>query len=413
MARQKWLSCALVVTIAVITFGGLPIAQAAQPVKIGVPIELSGDFGVYGEAMKQGTELALKEINDAGGILGRPVQAVYADIESKVQPTIDKVTALIQRDNVDVLIGIISSASRDAVVPVVFREKKILIYPTTYEGGVAAKFKDTGAHYVFTTGPVSEQYIKPFIPWLIKNKGKSFYMLGMDYIYGQGSVENAKKYVADAGGTVVGSELIPLGTTDFSAVLNRVVAAKPDVLFAVEAGDDLLYLVKQYNEFDLRSKNIFFATSELDESYMKAMGADNVKGIACSYPYFMVVETPENQKFLEEMRTAYGQDVLVSLATESQYYSVKLFAQAAQKAGSLDTEALISALETVSITAPEGKVSIRKEDHQAIVNDVIAVIEPDVNQPYAKWFKIQQRLESIEPELQGMLYSSAPAAGTK
>src|SRR5262249_33306933 len=163
-------------------------------------------------------------------------------------PAIDKVKQLVEGDNVDVVIGIISSASRDAVIPTIFRAKKVFIYPTTYEGGVAKNFSGKGAKYVFTTGPVSEQYIQPFIPWIIKNQGKSFYLLGMDYIYGTGSVANAKQYIADAGGTVAGEEFVPLGTTDFAPILNRVLAAKPDVIFAVEAGDDLVYLLKQYKE---------------------------------------------------------------------------------------------------------------------------------------------------------------------
>ena len=415
MYTKSWLKyVVLVLLIGILTFSttGFNNKEEVEPIKIGVPIPLSGDFAVYGDYQRQGTELALQEINAAGGILGRPVEAIYADTESAVQPTIDKVTSLIQRDNVDVLIGIISSAGRDAVVPVLFREKKILLYPTTYEGGVAAKFKDKGARYVFTTGPVSEQYIGPFFPWMADNWGKSFYLLGMDYIYGIGSLEHANKYIADLEGTVVGEELIPLGTSDFSAVLNRVVAAKPDVVFAVVAGDDLIYLIKQFNEFGLRDKGIHFGTSELDESYMQALGADNVTGLACSYPYFMVVDTPENEAFLAALRDMYGEDTLASLATESQYYSVKMFAKAAEQAGSLETEALISALENVSIDAPEGPVSVRKMDHQGIVNDIIAVVEPDASLPYHEWFKIQERHEGIEPELQGELYPMPEASET-
>lgn len=407
MRKKSWLTyVSVLVLVSIVAFAtaGLSNRQEEKPIKIGVPIPLSGDFAVYGEYQRQGTELALKEINDAGGILGRPVEVVYADTESQVQPAIDKVTSLIQRDNVDVLIGIISSASRDAVVPVVFREKKVLIYPTTYEGGVAAKFKDKGARYVFTTGPVSEQYIKPFIPWLMENWGDSFYLIGMDYIYGEGSIANAKQYIAELEGEVVGEELIPLGTTDFSAVLNRVVAAKPDVLFAVIAGDDLLYLIKQFDEFGLRDKGIQFATSELDESYVQASGPEVTEGIACSYPYFMVVDTPENEAFLAGLREMYGEDTLASLATESQYYSVKLFAKAAEQAGSVETEALITALEGLSIDAPEGPVTVRKMDHQAIVNDIICVVKPDPDLPVYEWFEIQERHVAIEPSLQGELY---------
>lgn len=395
----------LVFGVAAVGLAGCSGAPKKHGVKIGIPIPLSGSFGVYGEAMKQGTELAIKEINDAGGLLGNPVEVVYEDTqEDTVQPAIDKVKSLIEKDKVDALVGIISSASRDAVIPTIYRSKKVFIYPTTYEGGVAAKFQDRGAQYVFTTGPVSEQYIKPFIPWLVQNKGTSFYLLGMDYIYGRGSIANAKEYIAEAGGTVVGEEYPPFGTTDFSAILNRVAAAKPEVVFAVIAGDDLIYLAKQFHEFGLDRQGIAFATSELDESYMQALGPDVAAGISCSYPYFMGVQTPENTEFLAKMRAAYGDDVLVSLATESQYYSIWLYANAVKQAGTTDTDAVVKALETATFKAPEGAITIRKADHQAIVNDVIAEIVPDASKPYWQWFKIVQRLEAIEPSLQGDIY---------
>lgn len=382
---------------------GMPCeaAAAAEPIKVGVPIPLSGVFGVYGEQMKQATELAIGEINQAGGVLGRQLEPVYADEESEVQPAIDKVKQLIQSDNVDVLIGIISSASRDAVIPTVFRSKKIFIYPTTYEGGVAKKFSGKGAKYVFTTGPVSEQYIKPFIPWIINNRGKSFYLLGMDYIYGTGSIANAKQYIAEAGGTVVGEEFVPLGTTDFAQILNRVQAAKPEVVFAVIAGDDLIYLLKQYKEFGLKEKGIAFTTSELDESYMTSIGADAVDGVACSLPYFMGIDTPENEKFIAAMRAKFGKDLLVSLAAESMYYSIYLFKAGAERAGSVETEALIKGLEGAEFQAPEGKIRIRAEDHQAIVNDAICEVKADPSVPPEQWVHIVERHESIEPSLQG------------
>ncbi len=388
---------------AVVAVSAVPPPASADegPVKIGVPIPLSGVFGVYGEQMRMATELAIEEINAAGGLLGREVEVVYADTESDVQPTIDKVKQLIHQDNVDVLIGIISSANRDAVVPTVFRAKKVLIYPTTYEGGVAEKFSGKGARYVFTTGPVSDQYIKPFIPWIMENRGRSFYLLGMDYIYGHGSIANAKQYINELGGEVVGEEYIPLGTTDFATVLNRILAEKPEVIFAVIAGDDLVFLAKQYHEFGLKDNGIAFTTSELDESYMTAIGAEAVDGMACSYPYFMGVDTPENKKFVAAMRAKFGEETLVSLAAESMYYSFHLFAKAAQRAGSVETEALIQGLEGVQVQAPEGTVWIRAEDHQGIVNDAICEVRADTSLPPEQWINIVERHESIMPQLQG------------
>ena len=117
-----------------------------------------------------------------------------------------------------------------------------------------------GPKYVFTTGPVSEQYIKPFIPWIIKNRGKSFYLLGMDYIYGTGSIANAKQYIAEAGGTVVGEEFVHAGNHGLRPDPQPRAGCQASGFFAVIAGDDLIYLLKQYKEFGLKEKGIAATT---------------------------------------------------------------------------------------------------------------------------------------------------------
>ena len=101
------------------------------------------------------------------------------------------------------------------------------------------------------------------------------------------------------------------------------------------------------------------------------------------------------------MRAEFGEDYVPGLAAESMYYSVKLFAEAAKKAGSIETDALIAALEETSIDTPQGQVSIRKEDHQAIMGDAIAIVEPDPNAPPHEWVKVQETFDQIEPTVQG------------
>jgi ABC-type branched-subunit amino acid transport system substrate-binding protein len=117
--------------------GGGEEEQSTEPIKIGAPVDLSGVFAVYGEQQRQAAELAVKEINEDGGINGRQVEIVFADAQSDIQPAVEQVTSLIEREQVDAIIGIVSSAARDAVIPRIARAEKVYIYPTTYEGGVA------------------------------------------------------------------------------------------------------------------------------------------------------------------------------------------------------------------------------------------------------------------------------------
>jgi urea transport system substrate-binding protein len=403
--------CGVATALAIVTIAGCggdggetagkDAAGGGGEIKIGIPTSLSGDFAVYGAQHKDATELAVAEINAAGGVLGRKLRPVYADDRSQPGPATEQVRSLLRREHVDALIGVISSAVRDAIIPTVARSKTVFLYPTTYEGGVARKFEGKGARYVFTTGPVSEQYIKPFVPHLVAEHGKRFYFLGADFIYGTESVKNAKKYLAEAGGEDVGTDFIPFGTSDFGTVLNKIEKAKPDVVFAVVSGPDLVFLLKQFRELGLAKKGIHFATTELDESYLGDLEANVVDGVSTSLPWYVSLENPENAKFLEAWFAAYGEDNVPGGAAVSQYYTVKLYAEAVKKAGSTDTDKVIAALEGLSIPTPQGPVTIRKEDHQALMGDLIANVQPSDSGPRYDWIKITDELPEIVPAVQG------------
>ncbi len=386
----------LVLGVAVLGLAGCR-AKETGTIKLGMPVPMNTP---YAESMRQGADLAVKEINESGGLLGRQVEAFYEDDQMDPNMAMDKVTSLIEKDKVDAIIGIISSACRDAVIPIVYRNQKVFIYPTTYEGGVAAKFKDTGAKYVFTTGPVPEQYLKPYVDWLVEAKGTSFYFIGMDHIWGRGSIAAARVFAEEAGCAVVGEEYVPEFGSDFSTALNRVAAAKPDVLYIVHSGDPLITLVKQFHEFGLDQKGITLAVL-LDETYMQAFTPEEVTGVCTSYPYFMNVQTAENEAFIAGMRASYGEDVVVSMTAESMYAAVMFYATAVKAADSVDTDKVVAALEGATIAAPEGSMTIRAADHQASGNCAIAVIEPDPAKPYADWFNIVVSLHGIEAPPQG------------
>ncbi len=385
-------------TIAALVAGSVLVgvsgcAKEEQPtIKIGMPVPMNTP---YAASMKQGADLAIKQINDGGGLLGRQVEAFYEDDQMDPTMAMDKVTSLIEKDQVDAIIGIVSSANRDAVIPIIYRNQKAFIYPTTYEGGVATKFKDTGAKYVFTTGPVPEQYLKPYVDWLAENKGKSFYFIGMDHVWGRGSIAGAKVFAEQAGCSVVGEEYVPEFGTDFSTALNRVAAAKPDVLYVVHSGDPLITMVKQFHEFGLADQGITLAVL-LDETYMQAFTPEEIDGVCTSYPYFMNVDTPANKVFVAAMKAAYGNDVVVSMMAEAMYDAVMFYGNAVTKAGSVDTDKVIAALEGATFDAPEGTMTIRQSDHQASGNCAVAVIEPDPAKPYADWFNIVVNVHGIE-----------------
>jgi urea transport system substrate-binding protein len=374
------------------------------PIKIGVPIPMSGAFAIFGEQMRQATELWLKEINDAGGLIGRPVEASYVDTQSEVQPTIDGVKDLIYNKNVDVLIGVVSSANRDAIVPTLYRTKTVLINPSSHEGMAPAKHAGQGARYLFLTGAIPEQWAKPYIEWIINNIGSKFYCIGMDYAWGRGSIANAKEFILELGATIVGEEYTPVGTTDFGAVLNRVLAAEPDVLYNVMAGADLIYIVKQFHEFGLKENGITFGPMYIDEGYFAALGPEALTGITGS-GYSMSLDTEENLMFLQGMREMYGDDIVVGSMTVAQYNALTFFEAAVERARSVETADLIRGLEGVGVSSLQGEQWLRAEDHVLIIDKAaVYVIEADPSVPWYEWMKLVAQPPSPVPALQGNVF---------
>jgi len=385
----------------------VPLLTSAQtaPIRIGCPIDLTGAFALFGEDMRRATELALKEINDAGGILGRRVEAVYVDTESEVQPTIDKVKDLVYNKKVDILIGTVSSACRDACVPILNDAKVILINGSSDEGGVAKRFQGIGARYLFLIGAVPEQYTKPYINWMIKNVGKRFYLIGMDYVWGRGEIASAKKFVLEQGGTVVGEEYTPVGTTDFAPVLNRVAAAKPDIFLNVMAGTDLIYLVKQFHEFGLKNMGITLSPMYIDESYFPAIEPAALKGIISS-GYTMSIDTATNRNYLDRLRQMYGPDVVPSSMGPQQYHAIQYYKAAVERVQSVATADVIRGLEGLGIQGVFGPEWIRAEDHVVITPYVwIFRIDADVALPSTQWMKIVDKMLAPVPALQGNVFA--------
>src|SRR5262245_56847033 len=152
-------------------------AADKEPIVVGSVLDETGGLNVYGKAMADATRLAIKSINDAGGVLGRPLKLVSYDAQSDNAKYTAYANQLSLKDKAVVIMGGITSASREAIRPVVARNKTLYFYNEQYEGGVCDK-------NVFLTGIVPSQQVAPTVDWAIKNIGKKFYVLAADYNYG-------------------------------------------------------------------------------------------------------------------------------------------------------------------------------------------------------------------------------------
>jgi urea transport system substrate-binding protein len=343
------------------------IAADKEPIVVGSVLDETGALNVYGKAMADATKLAVKSINDAGGVLGRPLKLVTYDAQSDNSKYTSYANQLALRDHASVIMGGITSASREAIRPVADRNKTLYFYNEQYEGGVCDK-------NVFLTGIVPSQQIPPLVDWAIKNGKKKFYVLAADYNYGHISTDWVKQYVTKAGGSVVGAEFIPLDVSEFGSVISKLQEAKPDVVLSLLVGGNHIAFYRQFASAGLSSRmQIVSATFGLGNEQV-VLGPKEASGIVVAFPYFQEDSSEGNMKFREAWTKAYGANYpYITDSAAAVWNGWHLWALAVDKAGSTDREKVIKALESgVSFDGPSGKVTVDGPTHHVVQNVHIA-----------------------------------------
>ena len=345
------------------TLGFPGLARAAKaPVKIGILTSLTGVHAIFGETMLHCAQYAQKEINDRGGIDGRKVEFAIEDDETDPKVGIEKARKLIKRDKVDVVVGSISSAMRNAVGTVTTKEKTVYVYPTYYEGG----YCHDG---VFVTGAIPNQQVERFVPWIMENVGKTFYIAGSDYIWPKETAKVVRSLVEKRGGSVLGEEYFPWNTADYSSLVNRVASAKPTVMYSLLIGSDSVTFLKQFHNFGLK-KTTRICTSGVAEKEAAGLGETGI-GLVSSQSYFMSIDTARNREFVDGFKRMFPNEKLVDSIAEGMYNGVQVAALAVAKAGSGEWKALTKAFPGLRFNAPQGDIWMAENRHAAL-NSIIA-----------------------------------------
>lgn len=372
--RLKTLSVAMLATGAMM-FG---MAQAADPIKIGIPVGLSGANSVVAPSVVQSAELAAEEINAAGGILGRKVVLEVADDGSGAAGAQKAFDALLFQKNVDVLITMETSAARNAGLPIVSRAKKPFLYTSFYEGRSCNK-------YLYVNAWVPDQQVAPVVDYFNKNyKAKTYFLIGSDYAYGRGMLKFTREYVQKTGGKVVGEEYLPMDGTDWTPILSKLKAAKPDALVTSTAGGaPNVTLTKQLRAAGI---TIPYGNLAVDEGTAKSMGTD-ADGIYISGSYFTGLDNPMNKKFLAAMEKKFGANLKTpNDLSVPQYEGVYAYKMAVEKAGSTDADKVIAALSEVVVDGPRGKIQMNKQRH-APLTIYLAQVQKDGSAKILETFK--------------------------
>ncbi|MFT3801446.1 MAG: urea ABC transporter substrate-binding protein [Burkholderiaceae bacterium] len=345
-------------------------AFAQETVKVGILHSLSGDLALAEASVVDADKMAIDEINAAGGVLGRRIVPVVEDGASDWPTFAEKARKLISADKCAAVFGCYTSASRKAVLPVFEQLKGLLYYPTYYEG------QEESPNILYIAAEATQQ-TGAAVEWLMKNGGKSVYLIGSDYIWPRVTNKIARPTVTRLGGKVVGEEYVPLGGTSFGSIINKIKALKPDIVLSTVVGGSNVAFFKQMKSAGIDPGKTTIMALALTEEEVSGVGAENVTGVHACMGYFQSLDNPANRKFVAAFKAKYGPKRVTADVLECAYTSVYLWKAAVEKAGGFDVEKVVAASAGLEFESPEGLVRIHEKNHHLYKRARIGVFQPD------------------------------------
>jgi PAS domain S-box-containing protein len=343
-------------------------------IKLGLMPPLTGLVGIYGTEIARAGLIACQEVNQDGGVLGRPLELMIEDDGSLPESAVTAAENLVIRDQCSAIIGNLLSNSRIAVAYRVAEPRKVpYLNFSFYEGSIVSR-------YFFHFAALPNQQIDRMIPYMRERFGPRMFFAGNNYEWSRGSIHAGKLALERVGGVVIGEEYCPLGVDEavIESLLDQVEEASPDVFVPYFAGADQLTLLTQFTERGLK-KHIAVVMGHYDEVMASNLSAEIREGFFSSNTYFMTVDTPSNHDFLARLAKfpevtgvwPHGNGTLTNFS-EGAYICVKAFAKAANLAGSVEPEALVEVLKTIDVDAPQGTVQMNPQHHHARVNTYLS-----------------------------------------
>lgn len=327
-------------------------AWAADPIKLGLLEDASGNFAIAVIPKIHAVQLAVDEINAKGGILGRQVKIVAYDTQSDNTRFQEFARRIILQDKVDVVFGAFSSASREAIRPIMDQNHQLYFYNNQYEGGVCDSNN-------FVTGAVPEQQFSTLIPWMMEKYGKRVYTIAADYNFGQISAEWVRNIVKENGGTMVGEEFIPLSVSQFSQTIQNIQKAKPDFVVTLLVGANQ---ASYYEQQAATNVNLPMASSvNVGQAYEhKRFKAPALKDMYVTANYVEEVKSPASDDFKKRFHAKFPNEPYINQEAANSYDAVYLYKAAVEKAKSTDQTKVKEALGSGGIctVGPSGKVCI-------------------------------------------------------
>ena len=369
-----------------------PVERAREDeaeVRIGLLYSLTGSLSLTETSICHGAELAVAEVNAAGGIGGRPLVATIRDYQSDTTIAAKQAASLLRDERVHACIGGYTSASRVAMLPAFRRFGGLFMYTTYYEG------LETDERTVYT-GAVPNQFLDNYIEWIFSTLGRRVYVIGSDYIYPRTLGVIIQSLARSLGADVVAERYVPLGATDFTAHVAELADLQPDVIICNLVGSDSVgAFYRRFNSSGYTAETLPIAATVTTEIEVQAMGTEYARGHYMTATYFGSLDNAANRRYVAAFQERFGTRAVTHVPQVGAYNAVHLFALAAARARDLTPTALREALIGVSFEGnPEGwPMTIfpnQHADHPSYIGrtrddgqfDVVAAFPPRDPAPY-------------------------------
>ncbi len=390
--------------------------SVAMPnIRIGILHSLSGSMVVREKPLVDALQLAIEEVNAAGGIGGQKIEAVVVDCRSDPMYCAQQAERLITEEKVKVLFGCWTSACRKAVKPVVEKHQHLLFYSVQYEG------MEQSPNIIYT-GAAPNQQVAPVVHWALETldkrdkHAKRVYLTGSDYVFPRIAHILIKDLLAAQGAIVVGERYLPLGSTAVDELVADIVKQQPDMVLNTIEGDSIVPFFQKLNKAGITPDKIPVLSFSIGEVDLAAKDTPLMAGHYAAWNYFQSIQSPQNQAFLQRFHNRYGQKTVVDDPMEASYISLQLWAQAAREAGSAEPAQVQRTILRQSLLAPEGVISLdpatrhlwrvarigkaRDDGQFDVVWDSGRLLEPAPFPAYRtreEWGRLLQAVKEIEP----------------
>jgi urea transport system substrate-binding protein len=359
---RRAFAAAIVIAAAVFGLAAPGLAADKDPIKVGILHSLSGTMAISETSLKDTALMAIDEINQKGGLLGRKIEPVVVDPASNWPLFAEKARELIQKEKVAVVFGCWTSVSRKSVLPVFEELNGLLFYPVQYEG-------EESSWNVFYTGAAPNQQAIPAVEYLMSPAGgeaKRFVLLGTDYVYPRTTNKILNYFLKSKG--VAKADIMetytPFGHSDYQTIvadIKKFAGAKSTAVISTINGDSNVPFYKELAAQGLKAEDVPVIAFSVGEEELRGIDTKPLVGHLAAWNYFMSVDTPENKAFIAKWKAwvkknnlAGGNKRVTNDPMEATYIGIQMWSHAVLQAGTTDVDAVRQAVGGQVVRAPSG-----------------------------------------------------------